>query len=288
MPLIKSLSFRGLGLHFPGLEQAANLARKSGFDALDLPLRDLFELNIEPTTVHVILADHGLQSGACPFPFDWRSSNSHFQKTLELLPEFIDFLAKTGVRRLYTRVSESLADSESAEETLKWHGERLSRIAELLNPLGISLGLETVGVESYRQGKPPLMPNLSLVRLHLAELFRDYSNTGLLVDAFHLHASGEKIEAALCAFENRVIGVHVADLPIKTDRDKIIDHTRALPGTSDVVQVRHYLVEMQARCIDAPVMVETVRCDFAGIETDVAIIVANVADSLKKVFPNNT
>jgi sugar phosphate isomerase/epimerase len=286
MPLIKSLSFRGLGLEFPGLSQAANLARQTGFQALDLPLRDLFEQKVNPTDINSIFVDNGLQAGACPFPFDWRSSKSHFQKTLELLPEFLDFLAKTGVRRLYTRVSESLADGQSAEDTVKWHFDRLSRIAQILSTDNIRLGLETVGVESFRQGNPPLMPTLSLIKLHLAYLFQIYPNTGLLVDSFHLHASGEKIEPALHGFENRVIGVHIADLPIKTDRKQIIDHIRALPGTTEAVPVRQHLLELQARGIDAPVMVETVCRDFAGTETDYAKIVALAANSCSKVFPD--
>jgi hypothetical protein len=52
------------------------------------------------------------------------------------------------------------------------------------------------------------------------------------------------------------------------------------------VPVRQHLLELQARGIDAPVMVETVCRDFAGTETDYAKIVALAANSCSKVFPD--
>ena len=286
MPLLKSLSFRGLGLPFPGMEKAAQVAASAGFQALDLPIRDLYENGVSPTSVRNLLADHGLAIGACPFPLDWRTGESAYLQALNSLPAYIDYILILGVKNLYTRVSESVAAGDSAENTLAWHLLRLDKIAEMLHQNQLKLGFETVGVTSFRQGRPPLMPTLADVRHHLAPLFHEFPNTGLLVDAFHLHASGESLDEAITGFETRVIGVHVADLPRPTPPDEIIDNVRALPGTSGSVPVRQILDGLDSRQISAPVMVETVADIFAGKSLDHFEIGRQVAASLGRVFPS--
>lgn len=288
MPLLKSLSFRGLGLTFPGMETAAQVANAAGFDALDLPIRDLFENHISPTIVRNLLADHGLAIGACPFPLDWRSRESAYLQTLNSLPAYIDYISILGVKNLYTRVSESVSNEETPESTIAWHLHRLGKIAEMLHQNQLKLGFETVGVASFRQGRPPLMPTLADVRHHLSSLFHEFPNTGLLVDAFHLHASGESLEAAISGFENRVVGVHVADLPWPTPPDEIIDNLRSLPDTSGSVPVRQILAGLAARGISAPVMIETVANIFAEKSLDHFEIGRQVAASLGRVFPPQT
>ncbi|MFM7594367.1 MAG: sugar phosphate isomerase/epimerase family protein [Isosphaeraceae bacterium] len=285
MPLQKSLSFRGLGLAFPGIDQAAKLAASAGFDALDLPVRDLYESHISPTHVRKLLASHALAIGACPFPLDWRSSESAFRHTIQNLPAYTDYALGMGIEKFYTRVSESVDTHETAENTIAWHLDRLGQIAELLQKNSLRLAFETVGVASFRQGRLPLMPTLTAVKHHLAPLFRSFPNTGLLVDAFHLHASAESLEAATGGFENRIFGVHVADLPGPTPPSQIIDNVRALPGTSSVVPVRAILAGLVSNCISAPVMVETVSNPLSHQGLTEVEIVGRVAASLRDVFP---
>lgn len=286
MTLKKSLSCRGLGLPFPSLAEVAKAASESGFEALDLPLRELWQNGVKASEVRSIMIDHGLQPGASPLPFGWRESQTDFINNLLHFQPLLDYAMSLGVTRIYTRVSESVPPDESAMHTIAWHHERLAQIATMLQKSNIMLGLETVGVSSFRQGRQPLMPNLKSVRLHLSSLFDAFENLGLLMDVFHLYASSESIEDAIGPLNHRIVGVHVADLPDYVPKDTIIDHQRALPGTSGIVPVQASLLELAGRNINAPVMIETVQNCFENKPVEFKEIVRTVSRSFKSVWPD--
>jgi len=216
------------------------------------------------------MADYGLLCGASPFPYDWRGSEKQYVEMLPKLPDLLGFAQEVGVSRFYTRVSESLAEGESWDQALAWHRERLDQLAALFQQYGMALGLEAIGVESFRQGRRPFLTSLHTVWQELQELFSLHANLGILVDAFHLHAVAESVEDAVGPDVARIVGVHVADLPAPCPTDQIIDHVRALPGTSNSVPVREILQRLAEMGCNAPVMVETVRppAVFEGLSFD--------------------
>ena len=243
----------------PDLETWLSAVKNAGYDAVDLPVRDIFEQGLPVATVKARLTHFQLQCGASPFPYDWRGSDQAFQEMLPKLPSLLGFAREIGVTRFYTRVSESLADDETHAQAMSWHRDRLARLAQLFGQFSMQLGLETIGVESFRQGRRPFLTNLRTVRQELHELFSNHENLGLLVDALHLHAASEPLLEAIGPYASRIVGIHVADLPVKCQREEIIDHVRALPDTSNSVPVRETLKELAAIGCDAPVMVETVK-----------------------------
>ena len=285
--MYKSHSWRGLGMTAPDLETWAQIASEVGFDAIDLPLRDLLEQGSPPEIVRNTLDSNGLSCGASPFPYGWRDSHAEFLSTIEKLGPFLEYAQKIGVERLYTRVEESVPIGQTRDQALVWPRERLDQIAELVGKYHLSLGLETVGVITFRNGKEPLMANLKTVRHELADLMGRHVSLGLLVDAFHLHASNESLKDAVGPFQDRIIGVHVADLPAFVERENIIDDQRALPDTSNtvpVMEILHGLASMNCR---APVMIETVKCpqDLQGLQLREALEL--VMKSFKKVWPED-
>ena len=284
--MYKSHSWRGLGLNAPDLGIWAKFAAEAGFDAIDLPLRDLLEQGIPPESVRQTLHSQRLLCGATPFPYDWRAGHGEFLITLKKLEPFLEYAQTIGVTSLYTRVEESVPIGQTRDEALRWHRERLDQIAEMVGKYHLRLGLETVGVISFRNGKLPLMANLKTVRHELAEIIDRHVSLGLLVDAFHLHASNESLEDAVGPLHDRIFGVHVADLPTIVERENIIDHQRALPATSNTVPVTEILQGLASMNCMAPVMIETVKCpkDLQGLQLREALEL--VMDSFKKVWPS--
>jgi len=284
--MYKSHSWRGLGMTAPDLETWAQIASEVGFDAIDLPLRDLLEQGSPPEFVRNTLDSNGLSCGASPFPYGWRDSHAEFLSTIEKLGPFLEYAQKIGVERLYTRVEESVPIGQTRDQALVWHRERLDQIAEMVGKYHLRLGLETVGVISFRNGKLPLMANLKTLRHELAEIIDRHVSLGLLVDAFHLHASNESLEDAVGPLHDRIFGVHVADLPAFIERASIIDDQRALPATSNTVPVTEILQGLASMNCMAPVMIETVKCpkDLQGLQLREALEL--VMDSFKKVWPS--
>jgi len=78
------------------------------------------------------------------------------------------------------------------------------------------------------------------------------------MDGFHLYAAGEAVEAGLRWGVERVVWVHVADLPGSTvpDRAQIVDAERGLPGENGTVDSRKLLDRLDELGYDGPVTAE--------------------------------
>jgi len=256
-------SAHGIGIEMPGYVAGFRAISAAGFRRVDLRLRDLAESAIPSRSILAALADNGLTPGTCPFPVDWRDGRIGVGDVIEKLGPLIDYAVDIGIERLYARVCESVPDGRTAEETLDDHRQKLLAIANRLAKAQISLAIETVGVESFRGGRAPLLPTLADVRTRLSDCFAACPNLGLLVDAFHLHAAAESVAAAVGPAIDRVFGIHVADLPgTVRSRSEILDHERALPATTGQVPVRAILAELDRLGCPAgiPVIVETLKC----------------------------
>ncbi len=261
--MIPGFSAHGLGLVPPAVDLGFQAVAAAGFRSVDLRLRDLFESGIPARSVRALLQENGLIPGTCPFPLDWRGPAISASGVIEKLQPMLDYAGELGIERFYTRVSESLPEGSSVSEAIDDHRRKLVAIADRLSDYRMGLAIETVGVESFRNGRPPLMPTLKEVRSRLADCFDECPNLGLLVDAFHLHAAGESVTEAVGPCISRVFGVHVADLPppLKS-RSEILDHDRALPGTTGQVPVKSILDDLRRLgCPErTPVIVESLKC----------------------------
>lgn len=285
--MIPGFSAGGLGIKLPEPDFGLPAIAAAGFRAIDLRIRDLFESRTPARELRRRLDDVGLVPGTCQFPLDWRHETANEAELIRALPPYLEFAAEIGVVNFYTRVSESVPEGASADAIVRDHRRKITAIANALEEYGIGLALETVGVESFRNGQPALMASLAQVRDRLAVCFEDCPQLGLLVDAFHLHAAGESVEEALGPFASRVLGVHVADLPGPVrNLSEIIDHDRALPGFTGQVPVNRILAALRnAGCPErTPVIVETIRCPdpFTGasFETIVRNVFATLADAI--------
>jgi len=109
----------------------------------------------------------------------------------------------------------------------------------------------------------------------------------VLVDAFHLYAAGEGVEAALAWGVGRVVWVHVADLPPSAppDRAAIRDHDRGLPGSNGAVESRALLERLRDAGYDGPVTAEPMPgCrELSGLLPPTAV--RHVAAALHSVWP---
>jgi len=261
--MIPGFSAGGIGIRPPEADLGLPAIAAAGFRAVDLRIRDLVDSRMLPSEFRRRLDDLGLVPGTCQFPLEWRDESVNLSNLLRNLPAYLEFAAEIGVVNLYTRVTESVPEGDSADSVVREHQRKLVAISKAIGEYRIGLGLETVGVVSFRKGRPPLMASLAEVRARLADCFVECPNLGLLVDAFHLHAAGESVEDALGPFAARVFGVHVADLPLPiASTIDIVDHERALPGATGQVPVNRILERLRiAGCPGrTPVIVETIRC----------------------------
>ena len=155
--------------------------------------------------------------------------------------------------------SPASANDDLLERTVRLHVERLGKIAKILADHGSRLGLEVMGPASARPG-----PGATFVHQYrqlaeqLGELRAEHPNVGVLVDAFHLFAAGEGIEAGFVWGVDSVVWVHVAD-SANPDRLTLLDHERALPGETGLADCRGLLKRLAEEGYDGPVTVEPLK-----------------------------
>ncbi|MFO0908495.1 MAG: TIM barrel protein [Isosphaeraceae bacterium] len=112
-------------------------------------------------------------------------------------------------------------------------------------------------------------------------------NVGVLLDGFHLHAAGEPIEHGLAWGVDRVVWVHVADLPpgAPVDRARIVDAERGLPGAHEAVGTAQLLDRLARSGYDGPVTPEPMAgcLSLRGMSADKAVEL--VAEAMRSIWP---
>jgi sugar phosphate isomerase/epimerase len=168
------------------------------------------------------------------------------------------------------------------------HVRRIGAIARILDDHGIRLGLEVIGVESFRTGRGvPFVSRLSDLDRELGPIWSEAPNLGILLDAFHLHAAGEPVESGLAWGVDRIVWVHVADLPASAsgDRSEIVDSDRGLPGENGSVDVKGFLRSLESEGYEGPVTVEPLVGCRSLARLEPAEIAHRVKAALDEVWP---
>lgn len=286
--MFSSFNARAVGLPDLSAEMTIDLAAEAGFDAVDLMVRDLVRSGTNPKEIRSRMDDRGIEGGAFPFPFNWRGDETSFRLELEQLARIADAAHILGLTRTGTWVMPE--SNGNRDDLAALHVRRLGTIARILQRSGIRLGLEVIGVESFRTGRgEPFVARLADLDPELGSLWGEAPNLGILLDAFHLYAANELIEAGLRWGVGRVVWVHVADLPPgdAPDRRRIIDANRGLPGENGAVDVRGFLQRLAIEGYDGPVTVEPLSHCQSLARLEPQAVAIRVKQSLELVWPRS-
>ncbi|MGA2700515.1 MAG: sugar phosphate isomerase/epimerase family protein [Isosphaeraceae bacterium] len=288
-----SWNARAVGLGLTAGE-TVEVAARAGFGAVDLLLRDLVESGVDPWSVRGRMDELGLRGGAWPLPVHWRGNPEQFAEDLRDLPRYARAAATLDLQRTGTWV---LPETDSTffpgtegddllRQTVSLHVERLGKIAGILADHGSRLGLEIMGPASARRGPGAVFVHqYRRLAEHLGELRAEHPNVGVLVDAFHLFAAGEGVEAGFVWGVDSVVWVHVAD-SADPDRLRLLDQQRALPGETGLADCRGLLKRLAEEGYDGPVTVEPLKHCRSLQGLDALATARRTLASLQTVWPS--
>ena len=293
--MFASFSARAVGLPDLPVATTIAIAADAGFEAVDLMIRDLVDSGDDLTEVRRRLDDRGLRAGAFPMTMNWRGDEARFQTDLAALPRLAGAAASLGLTRTGTWVMPETPripplDADLAAyraEVAALHVDRIGAIARVVAEFEIRLGLEVIGVTTFRRGVGvPFVTRLADLAPTLGELL-DEPNVGLLVDAFHLHAAGESFRQALAWGADRIVWAHVADLApdFGGDRTAIIDAERGLPGENGAIDCRAFLRFLDDAGFTGPVTAEPLARCGSLIGQAPAEVARRVKSSLDAIWP---
>lgn len=250
-----------LDLTFPKLGMkcdqrlAIELAAKHGFQSVGgdtnqitaLPDRQLDELN-------TLREAKGLVWGSCGLPVDFRKDDATFAEGLQQLAVVGPKVKRLGIPRMTTWISPSHGEL-TYRQNFTLHVERMKRLAGVLAPLGIRLGLEYVGTQLLRFNRKQAFIHTSAEMLELiAET--GASNLGLILDSWHWWTSGESAADLQRLQATQIVTVELNDAPEGIAREQQIDGQRRLPATTGVLPVRDFVGAIAGTGYDGPAMVE--------------------------------
>jgi sugar phosphate isomerase/epimerase len=179
--------------------------------------------------------------------------------------------------------------SESLELAAARHVRRLGAIARVLGRFGVRLGLEVIGVASFRSGRGlPFITRLADLGPLLDSLRRVAPSVGVVIDGWHLYAAGEPVEAGLAWGVDAVVWTHVADLPRESGRDPAAmnDNDRGLPGENGAIDCKALLQQLASAGYDGPVTAEPMPgCRTLARRNQPEAVAYQVAQALRSVWP---
>jgi sugar phosphate isomerase/epimerase len=253
--MYKAISPGALGLKANHLQEAIDIAKKAGFEGVEIGIHEAARLVDEhgADAVKKMFSDAGVRPAGWGMPIEWRKDEATWRQGVDELPRQAKAAEAIGCTRTMTWVLPGSNDLPMADNRAL-QIQRFKPIAEILGEHGCRFGLEFIGPKTLRDSfKYPYIYRME----EMLELGADIgSNVGLLLDCWHWHTSGGTVDDLLKLRPEQVIYVHVNDAPPGVGMDHYIDNQRALPGATGVIDIKGFLTALQKIGYDGPVVPE--------------------------------
>lgn len=241
-----------VNISVPLLEGMA-LAGRHGFQGIELPPDLAAEVGLEK--VQEEMKRQGLKNGGFILPQAYASPDEgEFRQGAETLKRQAEISAKLGGKGCCIWIIPS-HDTMSYQERFEFLSERLRVYANILKDNGISLGLEFIGPQKARVGKPFAFVHTLPQMLELCKAIGT-GNCGLLLDAHHCYTAGHDMSIVGTLKKEDIVLVHVNDaVPGYALADQP-DSPRCLPGESGIIDLKTFMSKLQEIGYDGPVAPE--------------------------------
>jgi sugar phosphate isomerase/epimerase len=248
--MFRSLSPGAIGVKVGSLEEGLDLAAKHGFEGYHFGIHDAARMGA--ARVRDLAAARGVRLSTWGFPLDFRGGQAEYETSLQELPGLAEVAVELGVLRTPTWLM-PCSDELTYEQNFAFHVQRLTPAAAILADHGIWLGLEYVAPRNSWTGKKyPFVHTMAQMRELTGAIG---PNVGFLLDAWHWYNARETPADLRALRAEQVVDVHLNDAP-DLPVDEQLDHVRALPGETGVIDLVGFLRALHEIGYAGPVMVE--------------------------------
>jgi sugar phosphate isomerase/epimerase len=244
-----------LGIRGLSLPEAIALARDTGFAGLSFNIRLAAQAVADRglDAVRAEFARAGVRPALWGLPVAWRDEEQ-WEADLRDLPRLASVARDLGAPRTATYMP-SGSDERPFQENFDWHVARLRPIAQVLRDAGCRFGIEYIGPKTFRAAfRHEFIHTLAGLMELIAAI--DVPNVGVMLDSWHLFASGGSLADLDRLTNEDIVVVHVNDAPAGIPWDEQIDTVRTLPMETGVIDLAGFMRALQRRGYDGPVMPE--------------------------------
>jgi sugar phosphate isomerase/epimerase len=269
--MYKNLSPSAIGI-FGRQTELVEIALTHRFKGFEI---DITELTRRAQTTNVAQACRYLCSAPVriagfDLPIRWAADDAEFQADLAQLPLLLEVATTINADRCFASIRPT-CDQRPFHENFKFHVERLQKLADLLAPANLKLGLSLVAAPAERaDGGFEFIHQVEPLLLLLNSVQRE--NVGLAYDAWSWTVGGGDLDKLRTLRGDQIVSVRLADIPAGVDLADIQAEQRILPTTEvgliDSPEIVAALGEMD---YDGPVAVSAGPGQFKG-QTREAIV----------------
>lgn len=278
--MYQSLNLGNVNVHVPVLE-GIELAGKHGFQGVAVGPDQAAEIGKEK--VRELLKRWNLHCSAFAIPQAYDSPDkAEFEKGGELLKAQAETASYLGCKGAIMWIM-PFHETMNYEQRFEFLAERLGAYGRILKDFGIALGLEFIGPEKVRKGKPfEFAYNIP----QMLELCRAVGTgtCGLLLDAHHCYAAGHDMKDVYNLKKEEIVLVHVNDAVPGVAREDVPDSPRALPGETGVIDIHTFMDGLKTIGYEGPVEAEPFSQKLAAM-SDPDEILDVVKGSLDQIWP---
>jgi len=244
--MYKNLSPAALGVS--GFQsELIELALSHGFKGLEIDVTEFLKRCAKQGPGHAqrLLNSADLQLGGLRLPVRLSADESTFAESLASLEQGAEHLKSAGCDHLLTIV-EPGSESLPYHENFELHRQRLVKLADVLDPAGIRVGVGFSGAASARE-------DANLEFIHdlsglMALVDAAAATTGILLDVWEVTVAGGSVEDAKQVAAKRLVAVNLADGPADKSVEQWQQVDRLLPeagGPIDHASLLTWLAEIQ-------------------------------------------
>ena len=254
--MYRSLNTTYLGFEID-IETTVQLACEGGFRGVDLSQKQALDMQRDGRAeeIRAIFATNSVLPGYFTLtPRNFSVSDSDWERDIERLPELCASVSSVGFRRtliVMLPFDESLNFSANFDR----HQRRIRRMADILQPFGIRLGLEYIAPLTRRKEFRHQFIHDMDGALSLREAV-DRPNVGLFLDCFHWYCARENESDLLALDSSSVVGVHINDAVVGRSIDEQMAFERKLPGATGKIDLATFLGALKRIGYDGPVTCE--------------------------------
>jgi sugar phosphate isomerase/epimerase len=232
--MYKNLNPESLGISARHNE-LIELALTHKFRGFDIDIQELMRQVGARGREHAMrfLQSANVKIGSFELPIDLAAPDDRFQSDLDRLEEIAALSETLDATRSIASVLPYNID-RAYHENFELHRERIGRVAQILAPHQIQLGLGFIAPKVVRErGDSEFIATASAL-LTLIQTVGE-KNVGLCLDTWHWRVAGAAVDQLKNFPVNQIVMVRLADLPVDAQLDTISEEQRLLPGATGVV-----------------------------------------------------
>lgn len=224
--------------------------------------------------------DSEFQVGDFQLPIRLHVADEHFESDMAKMEGIGNLATALGAQRCSLAIRPS-SDRLSFQENFERQRDRLNRLAEVLQPLNLTLGLELLAAKKRR-------PDGEYQFIHKAEELLTLIKTvnsphvGLTLDTWNWHVGGGSFDQLSELPVAQLVSVRLANVPATADPATVEETERLFPESSGLLDFTALLKRLLELEYEGPVSINPHPRQLRGMTRDA--IVQKTSDLLDSLF----